>query len=91
MHMYTLMQLSLFVLLYAVKSIKVIAIAFPIVIAACIPFRLFVLPRIFSEDELIVLDSEDEVIEEWIRDHKDDVEIQNNTMRHVESMNIEER
>ena len=90
MHIYTLLQLSLFVLLYAVKSIKAVAIAFPIIIAACIPFRVFVLPRIFSEGELIVLDSEDEVIEEWIRDHKNDEEMPNTTMRNMESINIEE-
>ncbi len=84
MHIYTLCQLALFVLLYAVKSIKSIAIAFPIIIAACIPVRLYILPRIFSEDELIVLDSEDEVIESWIRDKvsdKDNKEIQDSTMR----------
>jgi hypothetical protein len=76
MHTYTLIQLSLFALLYAVKSIKPIAIAFPIVIAACIPFRLYILPKFFKEGELIVLDSEDEVIEEWIQTHYNDEEWQ---------------
>lgn len=90
MHIYTLLQLFLFVLLYAVKSIKVIAIAFPIVIAACIPFRMYILPRIFSEGELIVLDSEDEVIEEWIRNHKNDEEIQNNTVRPLSMQSMHE-
>ena len=69
MHTYTAIQFALFATLYAVKSIKSIAIAFPIVIAVCIPFRLYVLPKIFTEGELIVLDSEDEVIEEWIETH----------------------
>ena len=56
LHAYTAMQLALFVLLYVVKAIKSIAIAFPLVIAACIPFRLYVLPRIFSQAELHALD-----------------------------------
>ena len=66
MHLYTLIQLSFFGLLYTVKSLKPIAIAFPIVIAACIPFRMFVLSRLFTKDELILLDSEDKEIEEWV-------------------------
>lgn len=69
MHTYTAIQFALFATLYAVKSIKAIAIAFPIVIAACIPFRLYILPKVFTEGELIVLDSEDEAIEEWIETH----------------------
>lgn len=67
MHLYTLIQLCLFALLYAVKSWKAVAIAFPVIIAACIPVRLYILPKIFTKDELILLDSEDEEIEEWIR------------------------
>ena len=66
MHIYTLIQIGLFVLLYAVKSIKPIAIAFPLIIAICIPVRLFILPMIFTEDELILLDAEDDEIEEWL-------------------------
>ena len=38
---------------------KSIAIAFPLVIAACIPIRLFLLPRLFSKDELEALDGDD--------------------------------
>ena len=68
--LYTGIQLFLFVLLYAVKSIKPIAIAFPIIIMACIPIRLFLLPRIFSSDELILLDSgDDQIIDQWLEDH----------------------
>jgi len=63
---YTAVQLLLFGVLYMVKSIKTIAIAFPIVIAACIPIRLYVLPKVFTESELIVIDGEDHEIEEWI-------------------------
>ena len=66
MHMYTGIQLGLFALLYVIKSIKMIAIAFPVVIAICIPIRLYILPKIFLPHELILLDSEDDEIEEWI-------------------------
>lgn len=66
MHLFTAIQLLLFVLLYVVKSIKAIAIAFPILIAACIPVRLFVLPKIFTEDELILIDSDPQSVKMWI-------------------------
>ena len=74
MHIFTFIQLGLFVLLYAVKSIKPIAIAFPIVIAACIPIRLYVLPRIFTADELILLDAEDKEIDAWLKENYSDEE-----------------
>lgn len=66
MHAFTGIQLGLFVLLYAVKSIKVIAIAFPIVIACCIPIRLYLLPRYFTEKELVMLDSDAVTIRKWL-------------------------
>ena len=55
----TVVQVALFALLYIVKTIKSIAIAFPLVIAACIPMRLYVLPRMISADALIFLDGDD--------------------------------
>ena len=66
MHMFTAIQLFFFALLYVVKSIKVIAIAFPIVIAACIPIRLYLLPKIFTRDELILIDSDPNTVKMWI-------------------------
>merc|ERR1719356_1843725 len=58
MHMFTAIQLFLFATLYAIKSVKTIAIAFPIIIAICIPIRLFLLPKIFTKDELLFLDGD---------------------------------
>merc|ERR1711988_992415 len=58
----TYIQLGCFVLLYGVKSVKQIAIAFPIVIALCIPVRTHLLPKFFSPDELTLLDGEEEDI-----------------------------
>jgi hypothetical protein len=49
-----------------VKSIKAIAIAFPIIIALCIPFRVYVLPKLFTEEELIMLDSDETAIQNWL-------------------------
>lgn len=66
-HLFTIIQLSLFVLLYTVKAIKAIAIAFPLIIALCIPVRLYLLPRIFSEEELIMLDGTDKSIQNYLK------------------------
>ena len=65
-HLFTAIQLFFFALLYAVKSFKTIAIAFPIMILLCIPVRMYLLPKIFSNDELVLLDGSPEEIEEWI-------------------------
>jgi len=68
MHYFTAVQLAVFVVLYVVKTIKAIAIAFPLVIAACIPMRLFYLPRLFSEQELLFLDGDEhEVLDAMAR------------------------
>ena len=66
MHKYTAIQLFLFVLLYVVQVIQAIAIVFPIIIKVCIPIRMYILPKYFTEVELIMLDGEDEEIENWI-------------------------
>jgi hypothetical protein len=70
MHLFTLIQLFFFALLYTVKSIKTIAILFPICIAACIPVRLYLLPKIFTNDELILIDSEPETVKIWIANNQ---------------------
>ena len=70
MHLFTLIQLLLFAALYAVKSIKAIAIAFPILIAACIPVRLYILPLIFTDDELVLIDSDPNTVTAWIANHE---------------------
>jgi len=65
-HLFTAIELLFFAMLYAVKSLKTIAIAFPVMILLCIPVRIYLLPRIFSEDELTLLDGSPEEIEAWI-------------------------
>ena len=44
MHLWTGVQLLLFAVLYVVKTVKAVAIAFPLVIAACIPVRTLLMP-----------------------------------------------
>jgi hypothetical protein len=65
-HLFTACQVVLFAMLYAVKNVKAVAIAFPIMILLCIPVRLYLLPRVFDEKELILLDGSPEEIEKWL-------------------------
>jgi len=71
MHLFTAIQLGLFALLYTVKAIKTIAIAFPLIIACCIPVRLYLLPKIFTEKELVMIDGDDGKIMKWLAENGD--------------------
>merc|ERR1712216_393043 len=57
-HLFTAIELLLFVFLFVIKSIKSISIAFPVIIVACIPIRVYILPKIFSPSELAILDAD---------------------------------
>ena len=59
MFRFTAIQLGVFVLLYVVKTIKSIAIAFPLIIAACIPIRVRLLPELFAQEDLILIDGDE--------------------------------
>merc|ERR1719238_546528 len=74
MHKFTAVQLFLFVLLYFVKSVKSIAIAFPLVIAACIPVRTLLLPKYFTKEELIFIDGDEDEIEALLAGRNKDEE-----------------
>lgn len=74
MHLFTAIQLGLFALLYTVKAIKTIAIAFPLIIACCIPIRMYILPKIFTEKELVMIDGDDDAIMKWLAENRDDGE-----------------
>ena len=65
-HLFTAVQLVFFIMLYIVKNVKAIAIAFPVMILLCIPARIYLLPRIFTDDELTLLDGAPEAIEAWV-------------------------
>jgi hypothetical protein len=65
-HKYTCFQIFFFGLVFFVQNYKKISIIFPLMTLLCIPARLFLLPRIFENWELCVLDDEEDMIEEWI-------------------------
>lgn len=71
MHLFTALQLGLFAVLYTVKAIKTIAIVFPLIIALCIPFRYYLLPKIFTEKELIMIDSDEDTIKKWLAENEE--------------------
>lgn len=58
-HLYTLVQLSCLAACWGMRFTGPFALAFPLVIVGFVPLRLYVLPMIFSEEELDLLDAED--------------------------------
>ena len=66
MHYFTLIQIFLFMCLLVFRSISAIAIAFPIIIKLCIPVRMYLLPRWFSTEELIMIDTDDETVQAYL-------------------------
>jgi uncharacterized integral membrane protein len=65
-HLYTVIEIVFFALVFTVQNTKKIAIAFPLMTLLCIPGRMFLLARVFEGWELVLLDGEDEAIEEWV-------------------------
>jgi len=65
-HLYTVLQLCFFALVFVVQNIKLIAIAFPLMTFLCIPGRLFFFSRIFEGWEMLLLDGDDIDIDRWI-------------------------
>lgn len=65
-HKYTLVQFFFFAIVCIVREIKSISIAFPVMVLLCIPARLYLHPKLFSEDELILMDGSPEEIENWL-------------------------
>jgi hypothetical protein len=65
-HKYTLIQKVFFGLIFFVQNYAPIRIDFPLMTFLCIPACLFLLPRIFEGWELLLVDSDDEDIDEWI-------------------------
>jgi len=66
-HLYTFLELIMFGIVFTVREIKTIAIAFPLMTLACIPVRVYLLPRIFSAWELLLVDGDPDDITEWCR------------------------
>jgi hypothetical protein len=68
-HLFTIIQLSIFVLLYCVISVQTVSIIFPIIIALCIPFRTYFLPKLFTDEELVMIDGDEAQVQKWLRKH----------------------
>jgi hypothetical protein len=66
-HLYTVIQIFFFGLIFFVQNFDPIKIAFPLMTFLCIPARIFLFPRIFKGWELLLLDGDDDDIEEWIK------------------------
>jgi len=66
MHTFTAIQLLIFAGLYVVIATKTLAITFPFFILACIPIRLYILPKYFTEEELLFIDSDEDAINEFL-------------------------
>eukprot|EP00522_Entomoneis_paludosa_P018202 CAMPEP_0172446898 /NCGR_PEP_ID=MMETSP1065-20121228/6351_1 /TAXON_ID=265537 /ORGANISM="Amphiprora paludosa, Strain CCMP125" /LENGTH=619 /DNA_ID=CAMNT_0013198087 /DNA_START=229 /DNA_END=2088 /DNA_ORIENTATION=+ len=65
-HLYTVLQLFFFGLVFLVQNMSAISIIFPLMTLLCIPARLYFLPRFFSGWELCLLDGDDEEIAKWV-------------------------
>jgi hypothetical protein len=64
-HLYTFVELIFFGLVFTVREIKTIAIAFPLMTLMCIPARCYLLPRIFKQWELLLVDGDPDDIALW--------------------------
>jgi len=65
-HLFTVLEICFFMGVFIVQNTESIAIIFPFMTLLCIPGRLFLLPKFFQGWELLLLDGENEMIEEWI-------------------------
>jgi hypothetical protein len=80
-HLYTIMQIVFFSLVFLVQNIKAIAIIFPLMTLLCIPARLFLFPKVFEGWEMLLLDGEDEAIEQWIEAKEESVRMYEESQR----------
>merc|ERR1712203_981660 len=69
-HLFTFLQLLMLGILYALKSIKQVAVIFPFFIAALVPIR-WSFNKLFTAEELHALDGHEEEEEEEAKPNKD--------------------
>ena len=74
-HLYTIMQMGFWGLIFFVQNYKPIAIGFPFMTLLCIPGRLYLFARVFEGWELLLLDGDDLDIDRWIQLKEDNNEI----------------
>jgi hypothetical protein len=80
-HLYTILEMFCFGLVFLVQNFKQISIVFPLMTLLLIPARNFVLPKFMEGWELVLLDGDDEeinkltpIIERHRRGHNPDIE-----------------
>jgi hypothetical protein len=73
-HLYTVVELCFFALVFTVREIKTIAIAFPLMTLMCIPARVYLLPRIFARWELLLVDGDPNDIALWCQRKENSLE-----------------
>ena len=66
-HLYTVLQILFFGLVFTVQNFPQIAIVFPLMTLLCLPARLYLLPRFFEGWELLLLDGDDIEITQWMK------------------------
>ena len=64
-HLYTIVQLFFFGMIFVVQNTAAISIIFPLMTLLCIPGRTMLCPRIFEGWELCLLDGDDTEIAAW--------------------------
>merc|ERR1712045_931793 len=69
-HVFTFLQFLMLGILYALKSIKAVAVIFPFFIAALVPIR-WTFNKIFSAEELHALDGHEDELDEQSSAAKD--------------------
>lgn len=82
-HLFTVIQILFFCGVFVVMNVKTISIAFPFMTFLCIPARLFLLPKFFSNWELTLLDGEEDQVERWTKAKEE-------SLRDLSTIQIEE-
>merc|ERR1719156_152898 len=59
MHKFTAIQATCLAILYTLKSMKGLSVIFPFFIAALGPIRMYLLPKMFTHEEIEILDAEE--------------------------------
>ena len=85
-HLYTVVELFFFGLVFTVREIKTIAIAFPLMTLLCIPARVYLLPAIFTQWELLLVDGDPNDITKWCERKEASMQGENAAMAGDEEM-----
>ncbi|VDN53128.1 unnamed protein product [Dracunculus medinensis] len=65
-HLFTIIQLICLTTIYLVKMFKQTSLAFPFVLILFVFLRQFVIPKIFTENEIKALDGDEDLDDDWV-------------------------